>query len=201
MLAFAEEEEENKVGMTHDSEEKTNDWVSPVTELIAFVGIGVFVGLVIPPFKNKYTYADIIRKGILPSVGALSIAAGAVHLLLVSEHGEESYYWGVCFLLMGVAQILFAGSMMFVHKLPLLLRRILCYIGIAGNALLVVIFVYARLFTPPFSPEGTPVNELELNGIITALIIQPIIVLLLVYAVKGISSSKKAKTVLTIPNM
>jgi hypothetical protein len=44
----------------------------------------------------------------------------------------------------------------------------------------VAIFVYVRLFIPPFSPEGTPVSELEPNGILTV-VIQLLIVAILVY--------------------
>jgi len=52
-----------------------------------------------------------------------------------------------------------------------------------GNALLVIIFIFVRLFTPPFSPEETPVNELDPNGIIT-LIIEILIVVLLAYVIR-----------------
>src|SRR5215216_8196789 len=56
-------------------------------------------------------------------------------------------------------------------------------IGIIGNTLLVAIFVYVRLFIPPFSPEAIPVNEIEVNGILTV-VMEIFIVGLLVYLVK-----------------
>ena len=46
--------------------------------------------------------------------------------------------------------------------------------------LFVIIFVSVRLFLPPFSPEGTPVRELEPNGVLTV-VIELFIVALLVY--------------------
>ena len=48
---------------------------------------------------------------------------------------------------------------------------------------MVIIFIFVRLFTPPFSPEGTPVNELDPYGIIT-LIIEILIVVLLAYVIR-----------------
>lgn len=63
------------------------------------------------------------------------------------------------------------------------LRNILYYIGIIGNSMLVITFVLVRLVTPPFSPEVTPINELEPNGIIT-LIIEIVLVILMVYQLK-----------------
>jgi hypothetical protein len=47
----------------------------------------------------------------------------------------------------------------------------------------VAIFIYVRLFVPPFSPEAIPVNEIEANGILTV-VMEMFIVGLLVYLVK-----------------
>jgi hypothetical protein len=44
-------------------------------------------------------------------------------------------------------------------------------------------FIYVRLFVPPFSPEATPVSELELNGVLTV-VIELLIVALLAYLAK-----------------
>lgn len=46
--------------------------------------------------------------------------------------------------------------------------------------LLVAIFIYIRLFVPPFSPEAIPVNEIEVDGILTV-VMEVCIVGLLVY--------------------
>jgi|tagenome__1003787_1003787.scaffolds.fasta_scaffold19887089_1 hypothetical protein len=62
-------------------------------------------------------------------------------------------------------------------------NNILYYIGIIGNALLVLLFIFVRLFTPPFSAEGTPVNDLDPNGSIT-LLIEILIAVLLVYIIR-----------------
>lgn len=52
-----------------------------------------------------------------------------------------------------------------------------------GNAFLVITFLLVRLVTPPFSPEETPIRELEPNGIIT-LIIEIVLIVLLTYALR-----------------
>ena len=89
--------------------------------------------------------------------------------------------WGIFFLISGIAQIAFGIIIAFVKNPKI--NNILYYIGTIGNALLVLLFIFVRLFTPPFSPEGTPVNELDPHGIIT-LIIEILIVVLLVYIIR-----------------
>ena len=92
------------------------------------------------------------------------------------------------FLASGLAQIGFGVAILLVRNYTL--RNILYYIGIIGNSMLVITFVLVRLVTPPFSPEGTPINELEPNGIIT-LIIEIILVILMVYQLKHKDKIKK----------
>lgn len=121
-------------------------------------------------------------------IAVLSMTAGVVHLLLIEEHIKESYMWGIGFLVMGTSQIIYGVIiiMIVVKKFSVSTKRVSYEIGIAGNSLLVFIFAYARLFVSPFSPEGTPVSEIEPNGIII-LVIQLLIVALLIYL------SKKSK--------
>jgi hypothetical protein len=128
------------------------------------------------------------RKNIFISIAALTIAAGIIHILLVEEHMKESYMWGIGFLVMGTSQLIYGGVfIIFADNLRRLLKRAVALslysIGIIGNTLLVTLFVYVRLFVPPFSPEAIPVNEIEVNGILTV-IIEIFIAGLLVYLVK-----------------
>jgi hypothetical protein len=128
------------------------------------------------------------RKNIFISIAALTIAAGIIHILLVEEHMKESYMWGIGFLVMGISQLIYGGVfIIFADNLRRLIKRAVVLslygIGIIGNTLLVALFVYVRLFVPPFSPEAIPVNEIEVNGILTV-VIEIFIVGLLVYLVK-----------------
>jgi hypothetical protein len=89
--------------------------------------------------------------------------------------------WGIFFLISGISQIVFGIIIVFVKNPKI--SNLLYYIGIIGNALLILIFIFVRLFTPPFSPERAPVNEFEPNGVIT-IIIEILIVIFLAYIVK-----------------
>ena len=96
---------------------------------------------------------------------------------------------GNIFLISGIAQLIFGIIIIIIGKeLSPINKSILYYIGIIGNILLVGIFVLARLFTPPFSTEAAPINELEPNGIIT-IITEVLLIVLLAYLIK--SSSHK----------
>ena len=88
----------------------------------------------------------------------------------------------------GLAQIGLGVAILLVRKPTL--RNILYYIGIVGNSILVVTFVLVRLVTPPYSPEGVPINELEPNGIMT-LIIEVLLVILMAYHLKHKDSAKE----------
>jgi len=68
-------------------------------------------------------------------------------------------------LISGIAQIAFGIIIAFVKNPKI--NNILYYTGTFGNALAAFKFIFVRLFTPSFSPEGTQVNELDYNGIIT----------------------------------
>ena len=155
--------------------------ISSITEWIGIFSIGVTLGLLAFKTNNVSNDETITRRKIVYSVAMLSLAAGAIHLLLVQEHSKESFWWGVIFSITGVAQIGFGIIIIFV-KTPQI-HTMLYYIGIIGNALLVVTFILVRLFTPPFSPEGAPINELEPNGVIS-LAIEIGIVILLICVIK-----------------
>jgi uncharacterized membrane protein HdeD (DUF308 family) len=125
------------------------------------------------------------------------MSAGIIHLLLIQEHMEESFIWGIFFLISGIAQIIYSIIIIIVaEKLsPLNNKWPLYYFGIAGNALLVGIFVMARLFTPSFSSEAAPINELEPNGIVT-IITEIFLIVLLAYLIKSSSRSQRSQKVI-----
>jgi MFS family permease len=197
MLAFAQGGDREMV-MNNSGEEgggaEAADSISHITEDIGIFAIGVSLGLLILPLINRRSTTTTIpnliaRKNIFISIAVLTMASGIIHILLVKEHMEESYMWGIGFLVMGISQLIYGG--VFIIFADNLRRRLLkravvlslYSIGIIGNTLLVAIFVYVRLFVPPFSPEAIPVNEIEVNGILTV-VMEIFIVGLLVYLVK-----------------
>ncbi len=154
-----------------------------ITEWIGVFSLGIFAGIMtfkidIPPSSNKQNF-ETKRRRIGTSIAILSISAGVIHLLLVQEHAREAFEWGLFFLISGIGQISFGIAFLFAKKLTS--KAILCYIGIAGNALLVITFILVRLIAPPFPPEASPISELEPNGIIT-LIIEIVLIVLLAFA-------------------
>jgi len=198
MLAFAQGGGDREMAMNNSGEEgggaEAADSISHITEDVGIFAIGVSLGLLILPLINRRSTTTTIpnlmaRKNIFISIAALTMAAGIIHILLVKEHMEESYMWGIGFLVMGITQLIYGGVLIiFADNLRRrLLKRAavlsLYSIGIIGNTLLVAIFVYVRLFVPPFSPEAIPVNEIEVNGILTV-VMEIFIVGLLVYLVK-----------------
>src|SRR5215207_8578511 len=205
MLAFAQGGGDREMAMNNSGEEgggaEAADSISHITEDVGIFAIGVSLGLLIPPLINRRSTTTTIpnlmaRKNIFISIAALTMAAGIIHILLIKEHMEESYMWGIGFLVMGILQLIYAGVfIVFINNLERLEKRravvVLFYsIGIIGNILLVAIFIYARIFVPPFSPEGVPVNELEVNGIL-AVIIEIFITGLLVYLLQAEKEEKK----------
>jgi hypothetical protein len=166
---------------------KEDNIISPLTEWVGIFALGITVGILSPiRYKSVYSKNRSIRITDI-SIAILSISAGIIHLLLIQEHMKESFMWGISFLISGIAQIIFGIIIIILReKLSPINKLILYYFGIVGNALLVGIFVFVRLFTPPFSTEGAPINELEPNGIIT-IITELVLIVLLACLIKSSS--------------
>ena len=175
---------------------KQDNNISQLTEWAGIFALGITMGLVSTlRYKSNNSKSTSIRI-IIISIAILSTSAGIIHLLLVQEHMEESFIWGISFLISAIAQIIYSIFITLVaEKLPPLNKRLLYFFGIAGNALLVGIFVMARLFTPPFSPEAAPINELEPNGIIT-IITELFLTVLLAYLIILSSKSQRSQKVI-----
>jgi hypothetical protein len=189
-LASSEAASENMVENHDDSMNMTEgnpveEAISPITEWLGIFSLGMIGGLFafnIRPDKRIDNQDNKTRsRNLIIAISILSVSVGIIHVLLVPEHSQESWIWGMIFLASGLAQIGFGIAILLVKKYTL--RNILYYIGIIGNSMLVITFLLVRLVTPPFSPEGTPINELEPNGVIT-LIIEIILVILMAYQLK-----------------
>jgi hypothetical protein len=181
------------VNMTEEEIGAEAGLISHITEDAGIFAIGLSLGLLILPFinrrKNTNTNPNLMAERYISiSTAALIMAAGIIHILLVNEHIKESYMWGIGFIVMGISQLTYGGVfVVFANNLRKIFKRSVVRsfygIGIVGNVSLVAIFIYVRLFVPPFSPEAIPVNEIEANGILTV-VMEIFIVGLLVYLVK-----------------
>ena len=190
---FAQSEDENNTNMSMN---KQDNIISPLTEWVGVFALGITAGLVSSlRYKSNNSKNTSIRI-IIISIAILSMSAGIIHLLLIQEHMEESFIWGISFLISGIAQIIYSIFIIIIaEKLSPLNKWPLYYFGIAGNALLVGIFVMARIFTPPFSSEAAPINELEPNGIVT-IITEIFLIVLLAYLIKSSSRSQRSQKVI-----
>ena len=190
VFAQSDDEDENN-NTTNMGMMKEDNIISPLTEWVGIFALGITLGLVSPlRYMSGYSKNASIRIAKI-SAAILSMSAGIIHLLLIQEHMEESILWGIFFLISGIAQIIFGiFIIMTLEKLSPINKSILYYFGIVGNSLLVGIFILVRLFTPPFSIESAPINELEPNGIIT-IIIEIISIVVLAYLIKSYSKSQR----------
>lgn len=194
-VAFAQEEKKESEMMYNMStnSDGNSHLITSITEwtgidaLAMTVGVILVRGINIIPRNNSNSgnsYSSMRTKvSIFTLIGMLSIAVGVIHILLVNEHMTESYIWGIAFLAMGVPQLGYGILIIFAERLGTTTRKVLYKIGIAANMILVIVFISVRLFVPPFSPEGTPVRELEPNGVLTV-VIELFIVALLAYLAK-----------------
>jgi hypothetical protein len=112
MLAFAQGGGDREMAMSNSGEAEGGaeaaDFISHITEDVGIFAIGVSLGLLILPLINRRTNL-MARKNIFISIAALTMAAGIIHILLVKEHMEESYMWGIGFLVMGISQLIYGG--------------------------------------------------------------------------------------------
>jgi hypothetical protein len=186
-FAQSQDEENNNNNNTNMKPMKEDNIISPLTEWIGIFALGTTVGLV-SPLRYNSIYSKSRSRVTSISIAILSMSAGIIHLLLIQEHMKESFMWGISFLISGIAQLIFGIIIIIIgEELSPINRSILYYFGIIGNALLVGIFILARLFTPPFSTEAAPINELEPNGIIT-IITEIVLIFLLAYLLKSSST-------------
>jgi len=164
-------------------EEQIDDEENNIMPLMAeMVGVVTLVGIsgifFMFYFKNQKDH-NIIKNKLLWPISILSLGAGIIHLLLVQEHMEEVFEWGILFLISGILQVVFC----FLYISRKNMNYTLSYIGIIGNTILTFIFVYVRISpNVPFSIEDGPIVELEPNGMLVVMI-QVLLIIFLSYGV------------------
>jgi hypothetical protein len=185
-LAFAQESKKES-GMVNNMSTDGGGNSQIITSITDWIGIGaltITTGVLLLFGNNIISTKNADNRNtrrimgtkvsVFTLIGTLSISAvGLIHILLVNEHMTESYVWGIAFLAMGVPQLGYGIVMIFAERLGTNTRKVLYKMGISANV----------LFVPPFSPEATPVREIEPNGILTV-VIELFIVVLLAYLAK-----------------
>jgi hypothetical protein len=80
-------------------------------------------------------------------LAALSAGAAAIHFAVVFEHFSEYVLYGVFFLIISWAQAIWAAVVLWRPSRPWL------WLGIAGNAIIVVVYFASRTTGLPFGPD------------------------------------------------
>jgi hypothetical protein len=95
------------------------------------------------------------RPYILGGLAALSVGAAAIHFAVVFEHFAEYVLYGVFFLVISWAQLIWPVVLLWRPARPWL------WLGIAGNAVVIVVYVASRTVGLPFGPD---LHEVESVG-------------------------------------
>lgn len=146
--------------------------VSPLVGIFALLGLSLQIAVRVAD-SSAIISISTLRK----MIPTLSIAAGTIHMLLVQDHMTEAFEWGIFFLVVGISQTVYGSIFVKVQK------PFMYYLGAIGNVAIIVVYVYARVFTLPFAPEPGPVTEIDAAGILAGLI-ELLLVILLLYSVR-----------------
>ena len=100
------------------------------------------------------------RPYLLGGVASLSVGAAAIHFAVMFEHFAEYTLYGVFFLVVAWAQMIWAGVVLWRPS------RLWLSLGIAGNALVLAVYVASRAVGLPVGPDaGHPEPFGGLDGV------------------------------------
>jgi hypothetical protein len=88
-----------------------------------------------------------IRPYLLGGLASLSVGAAAIHFAVVFEHFAEYALYGVFFLVISWAQLIWPAVLLWRPSRPWL------WLGIAGNAIIIAVYVASRTTGLPFGPD------------------------------------------------
>src|SRR5215469_16481375 len=99
-----------------------------------------------------------IRPYVLGGLAALSVGAAATHFAVVFEHFAEYTLYGVFFLVISWAQLIWPAVLLWRPS------RLWLWLGIAGNTIVIAVYVASRTAGLPFGPDlhhPEPVGALD----------------------------------------
>jgi hypothetical protein len=99
------------------------------------------------PSKEVRTGPDTVRPYILGALAALSVGAAAIHFAVVFEHFVENTLYGAFFLVISWAQLIWPAVLLWRPS------RLWLWLGIAGNAIIIAVYVASRTVGLPFGPD------------------------------------------------
>jgi hypothetical protein len=95
------------------------------------------------------------RPHVLGWLAAISVGAAAIHFAVVFEHFAEYMLYGVFFLVISWAQVIWPAVLLWRPS------RTWLWLGIAGNAIILAVYVASRTVGLPFGPD---LHEVEQAG-------------------------------------
>ena len=97
--------------------------------------------------KEVSTWPATVRPYLLGGLAALSVGAAAIHFAVVFEHFAEYTLYGFFFLVISWAQMIWPGVLLWRPS------RLWLRLGIAGNAIVIAVYVASRTVGLPFGPD------------------------------------------------
>jgi hypothetical protein len=88
-----------------------------------------------------------VRPYLLGGLAALSVGAAAIHFAVVFEHFADYTLYGVFFLVISWAQLIWPAVLLWRPS------RLWLWLGIAGNTIVLVVYVASRTIGLPFGPD------------------------------------------------
>ena len=97
--------------------------------------------------RKAATTPPTARPYILGALAALSVGAAAIHFAVVFEHFSEYVLYGVFFLVIGWAQLIWVPLVLWRPSRPVL------WLGLLGNAIIIAVYAASRTVGLPFGPD------------------------------------------------
>ena len=97
--------------------------------------------------KDVRTGTATVRPYLLGGLAALSVGAAAIHFAVVFEHFAEYALYGVFFLVISWAQVIWPAVLLWRPS------RLWLWLGVAGNAIVIAVYVASRTVGLPFGPD------------------------------------------------
>ena len=116
---------------------------------------------------------DTMKYRLCSAAAILSLVAAIIHIWVMPEHFEEWFGYGLFFLVVAVAQALFALALLRGPS-PTLLR-----VGIVGNLVIILFWVVTRTIgIPVFGPHAGEVEEVGQIDVVSKLVELLLIIIL-----------------------
>jgi hypothetical protein len=106
------------------------------------------------------------RPYLLAALASLSAAAAAIHFAVVFEHFTEDTLYGVFFLVLAWAQLIWPAVLLWRPS------RLWLWLGLTGNAAVLAVYVASRTVGLPFGPDllhPEPVGALDVMSCVLEL--------------------------------